>query len=85
MRQDMMEDVCTRDIVKLNDSGSDDRRALTYDEKKAAEAAFRGEPFNPHWSIAAAKVYAGILSARDNMPMAELADSEVAVKSIARR
>jgi hypothetical protein len=38
-------------------------RVLTHDEKKAAEAAFRGEPFNPTWSGAAAKVYAGIVSA----------------------
>jgi hypothetical protein len=37
-------------------------RALTYDEKKAAEAAFTGRPFNPEWSDAARKVYDGILS-----------------------
>ena len=36
------------------------RRALTYDEKKAAEAAFTGRPFNPEWSEAARKVYDGI-------------------------
>jgi hypothetical protein len=35
-------------------------RALTYDEKKAAEAAFTGRPFNPEWSEAARKVYDGI-------------------------
>ncbi len=85
MRQDMMEDECSRNIVESKDLDADHPRALTHYEKKAAEAAFRGEPFNPHWSIAAAKVYAGILSARDNMSMAELADSEVAVKGIARR
>ena len=39
-------------------------RSLTYDEKKAAEAAFRGEPFNPAWSTAAASVYEGILIAK---------------------
>ena len=37
-------------------------RALTYDEKKAAEAAFTGRPFNSEWSEAARKVYDGILS-----------------------
>ena len=35
-------------------------RALTYDEKKAAEAAFTGRPFNPEWSEAARRVYDGI-------------------------
>ena len=40
-------------------------RPLTHDEKKAAEAAFRGDPFNPAWSAAAAKIYAGIVSAME--------------------
>ena len=38
-------------------------RPLTNDEKKAAEAAFRGVPFNPKWSEAARKVYQGISGA----------------------
>jgi hypothetical protein len=69
MPQDMTEDACSRGIVELKTPPHDQSRPLTYDEKKAAEAAFRGEPFNPAWSAAAAKVYAGILSAisrRDN-------------------
>jgi len=37
-------------------------RALTYDEKKAAEAAFTGRAFNPAWSDAARKVYDGIIA-----------------------
>lgn len=36
-------------------------RQLTYDEKKAAEAAFTGRPFNPEWSDAARRVYDGIV------------------------
>lgn len=36
---------------------------LTYDEKKAAEAAFQGRPFNPMWSAAARVVYDGIVRA----------------------
>jgi hypothetical protein len=36
---------------------------LTYDQKKAAEAAFRGDPFNPRWSTAALVVYEGIRAA----------------------
>jgi len=39
-------------------------RELTYDEKKAAEAAFRGLPLNPSWSAAAREVYDGIMTAR---------------------
>lgn len=82
MRQDMMEGACSRDIVESKDRDTNRPRALTHDEKKAAEAAFRGEPFNPAWSAAAAKVYVGILSAMNNMSMTEPADSEVAVECI---
>jgi hypothetical protein len=35
-------------------------RPLTHDERKAAEAAFRGEPVHPDWSLAACQVYLGI-------------------------
>lgn len=35
-------------------------RPLTYDEKKAAEAAFRGAAFDPSWSESALKVYEGL-------------------------
>jgi len=38
-------------------------RHLTHDERKAAEAAFAGRPFNPRWSQAARMVYDGILTA----------------------
>ena len=41
-------------------------RLLTHDERKAAEAAFKGEPFNPKWSEAARKVYLGLSSALAN-------------------
>ena len=43
-------------------------RPLTHDEKKAAEAAFRGAPFNPKWSEAARKVYQGISGAMASRP-----------------
>ena len=43
-------------------------RPLTNDEKKAAEAAFRGAPFNPKWSEAARKVYQGISAAMATRP-----------------
>lgn len=35
-------------------------RPLTNDERKAAEAAFRGDPFNPEWSQSAREMYDGI-------------------------
>ncbi|RMH07842.1 MAG: hypothetical protein D6704_04355 [Nitrospirae bacterium] len=39
-------------------------RPLTNDERKAAEAAFAGRPFNPQWSRSARAVYEGILQAK---------------------
>ncbi len=41
-------------------------RPLTYDERKAAEAAFRGAPFDQQLSESARKVYLGISSAMAN-------------------
>ena len=38
-------------------------RALSHDERKAAEAAFTGRPFNPAWSQSAQVVYDGIVKA----------------------
>lgn len=34
---------------------------LTFDEQRAAEAAFQGQPCDPRWSPAAREVYDGIL------------------------
>ena len=44
------------------------RRILTYDERKAAEAAFAGKPFNPDWSESAKKVYEGLIHALPTLP-----------------
>lgn len=75
MPQDMMEeDACSRGIADTKPSVKNQPRPLTYDEKKAAEAAFRGEPFNPAWSSAAAKVYAGIVIAM--MPQSDTSKFE---------
>ena len=49
-----------------------DNRPLTYDEKKAAEAAFKGLPFDPIWSDAALTVYLGISSVMENKPQKSL-------------
>ena len=43
-------------------------RDLTYDERKAAEAAFRGLPVDPNWSKAAHGVYQGIVGAMHGKP-----------------
>jgi len=56
-------------------------RPLTHDEKKAAEAAYRGRPFDASWSQAARAVYDGILTARGYTVDAfdsDLVDREVA-------
>jgi hypothetical protein len=81
MRQDMISD----------EYGGDSRhpttaeRALTHDEQKAAEAAFRGEPFNQSWSVAAAKVYAGIQLAMDKRQASERAGSEIGEECLVER
>ena len=49
-------------------------KPLTYDEHRAAEAAFRGTPLNPDWTDSAQEVYArlsaavAIRNATDLMP-----------------
>ena len=43
-----------------------DHRPLTHDEKKAAETAFKGSPFDPQWSEAGQKVYWGLSAAIAN-------------------
>jgi hypothetical protein len=79
MRQDMAEHECSREIPAAKDA-TEKGRVLTYDETKAAEAAFRGDPFNPSWSAAAAEVYAGIAAAmaKQNLsaPSAAATESE---------
>ena len=43
-------------------------RLLSHDERKAAEAAFAGRPFNPAWSESARKVYDGLIQALPTLP-----------------
>ncbi|THJ25318.1 MAG: hypothetical protein CAF45_001195 [Nitrospira sp. CG24E] len=38
-------------------------KPLTYDEHKAAEAAFRGYPPNPDWTGSAQEIYARLCAA----------------------
>ncbi len=78
MPQDRMDLESGNGVVESNNEGMTRAlRDLTYDQKKAAEAAFRGEPFNPAWSASAAIVYEGIVSAMCRMQVAALTDLEV--------
>jgi hypothetical protein len=54
-------------------------RLLSHDERKAAEAAFAGRPFNPAWSDSARKVYDGLIHALPTLPdePSPLSDQEV--------
>ncbi|THJ11904.1 MAG: hypothetical protein CAF43_004330 [Nitrospira sp. CG24C] len=45
-------------------------KALTYDEKKAADAAFTGRPFNETWSASARAIYDGIVKALPHRDLA---------------
>ncbi len=45
-------------------------KALTHDEKKAADAAFAGRPFNESWSASARTIYDGIVKA---LPQTDIA------------
>jgi hypothetical protein len=40
----------------------DRNRTLSFDEKKAAEAAFQGLPIDQAWSVSAQAIYCGILA-----------------------
>lgn len=66
----------------LAGSSAHSPRALTYDEKKAAEAAFQGLPFNPDWSDAARKVYDGILMAMGERQLAALRDTDLEAECV---
>jgi len=52
-------------------------KALTYDEKKAADAAFAGRPFNEAWSASARAIYDGIVKALPHTDVPIPAPSDV--------
>jgi hypothetical protein len=56
----------------------DMERYLTYDEKKAAEAAFRGLPCDPKWSEPARRVHVGITKACHGHPPIDFTDEQTA-------
>lgn len=55
------------------------KQALSFDEKKAAEAAFRGLPIDPTWSSNAQAIYCGILAHTQGRNIVEEGMLEAAV------
>lgn len=49
-------------------------RALTIDERRAAEAAFRGQPLDPDWPTNALAVYFGIMARTHGRNVVETED-----------
>lgn len=56
-------------------------KALTHDEKKAADAAFAGRPFNEAWSASARAIYEGIAKALPQTDVAIPAPSNVEIST----
>ena len=54
----------TCSVLRIISFSMNHSRPLTHDEKKAAEAAYRGRAFDASWSQSARAVYDGILTAR---------------------
>jgi hypothetical protein len=54
--------------------------SLTYDEHKAAEAAFQGLPLDPKWSLHAQEIYRGIFTVTDGRDIVQ--DAEILVPDI---
>ena len=54
-------------------------RTLSFDEKKAAEAAFRGLPIELTWSPSAQAIYCGILAHTQGRNIVEEEDLEATV------
>lgn len=82
MMPSMMERDASSNSDKETGGTSQPPRALTYDESKAAEAAFRGDPFNPSWSASAQKIYDGIVAAMGKRELAEVDEPEVQAECI---
>lgn len=55
--------------------------SLTYDEHKAAEAAFHGLPLDPKWSRQAQEIYLGILTVTNGRDIVK--DTEISTLGIA--
>ena len=58
-------------------------RALSHDERHAAEAAFAGRPLNPRWSARAKAVYEGILKSLPTQEILDPVDPELSEEPLA--
>jgi len=56
-------DISIKRLILITMTNTPPSKALTHDEKKAADAAFTGRPFNETWSASARAVYDGIVKA----------------------
>ena len=54
--------------------------SLTYDEHKAAEAAFQGLPLDPKWSLHAQEIYQGIFTVTNGRDIVK--DTEISAPDI---
>jgi hypothetical protein len=54
--------------------------SLTYDERKAAEAAFQGLPLDPKWSLHAQEIYRGIFTVTNGRDIVQ--DTDIAVPDV---
>jgi len=52
--------------------------SLTYDELKAAEAAFQGLPLDPKWSLHAQEIYLGIFEVTNRRDIVKDTESSAA-------
>lgn len=57
-------------------------KTLTNDEKKAADAAFAGRPFNDAWSASARTVYEGIVNALPQEPVPAVPEIEAVLTEL---
>ena len=58
-------------------------RALSHDERHAAEAAFAGRPLNPRWSARAKAIYEGILKSLPTQEILDPVDPELSEEPLA--
>ena len=64
-------------------ANNENPRALSHDERHAAEAAFAGRPLNPRWSARAKAVYEGILKSLPTQEILDPVDPELSEEPLA--
>ena len=64
-------------------ANNENPRALSHDERHAAEAAFAGRPLNPRWSARAKAIYEGILKSLPTQEILDPVDPELSEEPLA--